>query len=409
MTHRRVLLAGILALTVGSVAAPPATAQTGRAHAPAGWVGTWEAAPAVGLTGLTDVGSGYSVRNVAHVSVGGGAVRLRLSNRFGTEPFTLGHVTVAAQAAGGDTPDAVAGTMRQVTFRGSRSAAVPAGADLSSDPVPLAVRADTNLLVTLYLPAVSGPVTTHPLAEQTSFFAKDGDRASEVSGAAYTGRTGRWYYLTGIDVVNPPVRGSVVTFGDSITDGAGSTAGANHRWPDHLADRLRALPPHRRLGVLNAGISGNRLLRDGGGFGVNALARLDEDVLSRTGVRTVIVLEGINDIQQTPHETDPTKIEGAYREIVARAHARGIRVVGATILPFKGWQVYDETLEATRQSVNEFIRTSGLFDAVIDFDAITRDPADPLRLLPAYDSGDHLHPGDAGYKAMAAAVDLDRL
>jgi lysophospholipase L1-like esterase len=346
---------------------------------------------------------------VAHVSLGGAAVRIRLSNRFGTAPLTLRHVTVAVQAPGPNSPDAVRGTMRDVTFSRSRSATVPAGADLSSDPVPLPVRADTDLLVTLYLPTVSGPVTTHPLAEQTSFFAVDGDHAADVAGTAYTGRTSRWYYLTGMDVVAPPARGSVVTFGDSITDGAGSTAGADHRWPDFLADRLLAQPPHRRLGILNAGISGNRLLRDGGGFGVRALARLDEDVFSRTGVRSMIVLEGINDIQQTPHETDPARIEAAYREIAARAHARGVKVIGATILPFKGWQVYDETLEATRQAVNEFIRTSGVFDAVIDFDAVTRDPADPLRLRPAYDSGDHLHPGDAGYKAMADAVDLDRL
>jgi lysophospholipase L1-like esterase len=346
---------------------------------------------------------------VAHVGLGGAAVRIRVSNRFGTAPLRLGHVTVAVQASGANSPAAVRGTMRDVTFGRSRSATVPAGADLSSDPVPLPVRADTDLLVTLYLPTVSGPVTTHPLAEQTSFFAVDGDHAPDVAGTAYTGRTSRWYYLTGIDVVAPPARGSVVTFGDSITDGAGSTAGANHRWPDLLADRLLTQPPHRRLGVLNAGISGNRLLRDGAGFGVRALARLDEDVFSRTGVRSMIVLEGINDIQQTPHETDPARIEAAYREIAARAHARGVKVIGATILPFKGWQVYDETLEATRQAVNRFIRTSGVFDVVIDFDAVTRDPADPLRLRPAYDSGDHLHPSDAGYKAMANAVDLNRL
>ncbi|MCW2899214.1 MAG: hypothetical protein JWO67_1479 [Streptosporangiaceae bacterium] len=416
MTHGQVLLTGILALTFGSAAAPAAAAAATPARAtgapaapPPGWAGTWEAAPAVGLSGLSEVKSGHSVRNVAHVSLGGAAVRIRLSNRFGTAPLALGHVTVAVQASGANTPDAVRGTMRDVTFNRSRSATVPAGADVSSDPVPLIVRPDTDLLVTLYLPTVSGPVTTHPLAEQTSFFAVEGDRARDVAGTAYTGRTSRWYYLTGLDVVAPPARGSVVTLGDSITDGAASTAGANHRWPDFLADRLLAQPPARRLGVLNAGISGNRLLRDGGGFGVRALARLDEDVFSRTGVRSMVVLEGINDIQQTPHETDPAKIEAAYREVAARAHAHGIKVVGATILPFKGWQVYDQTLEATRLAVNEFIRTSGVFDTVVDFDAITRDPADPLRLRPAYDSGDHLHPSDAGYKAMANAVDLNRL
>ncbi|WP_460351005.1 SGNH/GDSL hydrolase family protein [Actinoallomurus acanthiterrae] len=405
----RVLAAAVL-LACG-MAVTPAAGAAARPASPSGgpsgygWVGSWEASPAQGVTDPAGTLSGSSLRNIVHLSTGGAAVRIRLSNRFGTEPLTLGHATVAVRA-GEDGAAAVPGTMREVTFHGARSASVLAGTDLVTDPAPLAVRPGTDLLVTVYLPAVAGSVTTHSLGQQISYYAPGGDHARDVSGDAYTGKAGQRYYLTGVDVLNPPARGSLAVLGDSITDGYGSTVGENHRWPDYLADRLRTLPPVRRLGVLNAGISGNRLLLDGGSFGVNALARFDEDVLSRTNVRTLIVLEGINDIQQTPHETDPKKIEAVYETIAARAHARGIKVIGATILPFKGWKVYDDTLEATREAVNAYIRTSHTFDGVVDFDAVTRDPAAPLAMLSAYDSGDHLHPNDAGYRAMADAVDL---
>jgi lysophospholipase L1-like esterase len=286
---------------------------------------------------------------------------------------------------------------------------VPAGADVLSDPAMLRVPDDTDLLVTTYVPTPSGPVTYHPAAAQTSFFTRNGDVTAEESGASYNEQTSVWHYVTGVDVQGSTAPGSVATLGDSITDGVGSTTGANRRWPDFLADRLLASP--RRLGVVNAGISANRLLLDvpGSGAGRNALARLDNDVLSLGTVQTLIVLEGINDIQQDPHQTDPTQIIAAHRQIIAQAHARGIRVIGATLTPFKGWRVYDQTLENTRLAVNDFIRTSGLYDGVADFDAAVRDPQDPLRMLPAYDSGDHLHPGDAGYQAMAAAVNLGQL
>src|SRR5437763_643458 len=237
---------------------------------------------------------------------------------------------------------------------------------------------------------VTPPVTYPPLAAQTSDFTRNGDFTAEESGTSFTVQTSVWHYVTGVDVEGP-AQVTIVALGDSITDGAYSTVGADHRWPDFLADRLQG-----RFGVLNAGISANRLLLDvpGSGAGQNALARFDRDVLSVGGVRTLIVLQGINDIQQTPHQTDAGAITSAYRQLVAQAHARGIRVLGGTLTPFKGWRVYDETLEATRQAVNAFIRTSRVFDAVADFDAAIRDPADPLRMPAAYDSGDHLHPGD---------------
>lgn len=242
---------------------------------------------------------------------------------------------------------------------------------------------------------------------QTSFLAPDGDHMADQDGGAYTATTGSWYYLTGVDVLGAPAAGSVVALGDSITDGSGSTASANHRWPDRLAARLRPLPPRERLGVLNPGIAGNRVLLDG--TGPSALSRLDADVLSGSGVRTLIVVEGINDIKGSPNQTDPAALVAAYCEIVARAHARGIRVGGGTITPYGGNGGWTAAREAVRQSVNGLTRYGGIFDAVADFDAAVRDPVAPDRILPAFDSGDHLHFEDAGLRAMADAIDLHSL
>ena len=271
---------------------------------------------------------------------------------------------------------------------------MPAGAEALSDAVDLRVPADGDLLVTTYVPTKSGPVTYHPAALQTSFFTRAGDFAAEESGAPYNERTTSWHYVSGVDVQGGArrLRGHARRF-DHRRRRLGRR-GANRRWPDYLADRL-----HGRLGVLNAGISGNRLLLDvpGSGAGHNALARFDRDVLSVGGVRTLIVLEGINDIQQDPHQTDPAAITSAYRQLVAQAHARGIRVLGGTLTPFKGWRVYDETLEATRTAVNTFIRTGGVFDGGGRLRRRRPRPGRPAaRCGPAYDSGDHLHPGDAG-------------
>ncbi len=401
---RRLLVFGATVLTAALVTSSTATSPPPPRRAPGGWVGTWAASPGAGVAGTDNGYPNFSIRNVVHTSVGGSKARVRLSNTFGKTPLTLGHVTIAV-AQSGTSPAAKPGTMRTVTFGGQRSTVVPAAAEVLSDPVNLAVPRDSDLLVTTYTPTPSGPVTYHSLATQTSFFTRDGDFADQESGAAFTEQTGVWHYVSGVDVQST-APGSVAILGDSITDGAGSTVNANNRWPDLLSDRLRG-----RLGVLNAGISGNRLLLDvpGSAFGRNALARLADDVLSQGDVRTLIVLEGVNDIQQTPHQTDPAMIISAYQQVIAQAKARGIRVIGATILPFKGWRAWDETLEATRVAVNDFIRDGHEFDAVIDFDRVMRDPADPQRLIAAYDSGDHLHPGDAGYRAMAAAVDLSLL
>ncbi|MFF5138705.1 SGNH/GDSL hydrolase family protein [Streptomyces sp. NPDC013157] len=371
---------------------------SGRAGAdpePSLWAGSWEAAP----SGTEPAVPGAAYRNVVHLSVGGSEVRVRVSNRLGSAPLRLGAVTVALRQGGG--PAAVPGSMRAATFAGAGTAVVPVGQDLVSDPVPLAVPAAADLLVSVETPGDSGPATYHRVALRTSYLAEDGaGRADDEDGGAYTRTTGHWYYVTGVDV-QAVTRGTVVALGDSLTDGNGTSMDANHRWPDRLAERLRSF----RVGVLNAGISGNRLLLDGTG-GPAALSRLDADGLDRSGVRTLVVLEGINDIKGTPETTDPAELVQAYRTIVARAHERGIRVVGATLTPYEGYSAYTAAREAVRQRVNALIRTGHVFDAYVDFDAVVRDPQQPGRILPAYDPGDHLHFNDTGTRALADAVPL---
>lgn len=373
---------------------------------PAGdWVGTWQTAMANTAAGTDQGLPNHSIRNLVHTSVGGSAARVRLSNVYGKVPVLMGRVTVAV-AGGPETPDAVAGTMREVTFGGAPSITVPAGAEVLSDPVALTVPTDGDLLVTVFTPSPSGPVTGHPRAYQTSFLATDGDHAADETGTAFTGRTTAWHYVTAVEVRAPSARGAVVTFGDSITDGDKSTTSANLRWPDALSDRLVAEPGPTRLSVLNSGISANRVLDSSTGIGgPNAFARLARDMLTPTGAHTVILLEGINDIGNLEHP-DPAVLSAALAQLAAQAHAQGLRVIGATITPFEGWRSYNAERESVRQAVNEFIRTSGVFDGVIDFDAAVRDPADPQRLRPEYDSGDHLHPSDTGYRAMADTIDL---
>ncbi|MEV6479761.1 SGNH/GDSL hydrolase family protein [Streptomyces sp. NPDC051576] len=391
----------LLVLVLGAGAGQGTATADDPAPAPLDtWTGTWEAAP----SGTAPAQPGASLRNVVHLSVGGSAVRVRLTNRLGTAPLDLDTVTVALRQTG---PDALPGSMRTATFKGAGTVTVPAGEDLVTDPIQLAVPASADLLVTVHTPADSGPATYHRAAGQTNYRAPSGNWAADSDGSAYTTTTTSWYYVTGVDVLDAPAAGSVVAFGDSLTDGNGSTRDANHRWPDRLADRLAALPSSRRLGVLNAGVSGNRLLRED--VGPSALTRFDADALSRSGVRVVIVLEGINDIKGTPNATDPEAFEDAYRTLVTRAHALGIRVIGATLTPYGGNGAYTAAREAVRQEVNAFIRAGGPFDAVVDFDTAVRDPEEPQRIRPAYDSGDHLHFNDAGMRALADTVDLAEL
>lgn len=402
---------GAVLLALGGVG--PALAATSRypsvpRSAPSlhgRWTGTWESAMATAVdNGCADC----TIRDVVHTTIGGIAVRVHVSNVFGTAPLPVKHTTVALPAVA-DSAQVAPGTLRQVTFHRSAAVTIPPGAEAISDPIPLTVPPGHDLLVTTYTPGYATPMSYHPLALQHSYFARGADAADAVNADAFPNTTVVWHFISGIDVSGTPARGAVVALGDSITDGYQSSYDVDHRWPDVLAGRLRRVPPDRRLSVLNAGISGNRILLDGGSFGPSAVKRLDRDVFAQSGVRTVIVLEGINDIQQTPHQLDPSKITAGLAEIVARSHARGLRVIGGTLTPFEGCSCYTPQEEETRQAVNTWIRTGGAFDGLADFDAVVRDPADPHRMLPAYDSGDHLHPGDAGYAAMGNAIDLSIL
>jgi lysophospholipase L1-like esterase len=311
--------------------------------------------------------------------------------------------------------------MRRLTFGGRTTVVVPAGRQVVSDPVALSVPADADVLVTTYSPGPSGPVTIHPRARQTSYAAV-GQHTEDAGGAAYTERTDVWRYVTALDVRGAEADGTVVVLGDSLTDGSSSAMDGNRRWPDVLARRLRAAAERGadvpRLGVVNQGISGNRVLADGyvrplahtvlpqnpGG-----LRRFSRDVLGVPGVRVVVVDLGVNDILREPGLADPDRILAGLRTTVRRAHARGIEVVGATLMPFKGHPGYTGAREEVRQRINAEIRAGRVFDAVADFDAALRDPYDPRRLHFDYDSGDHLHPSDRGYARMAEAVDLDDL
>lgn len=373
---------------------------------PTEWVGSWHAAMTTAAPdgpsaeGFTDT----TLRQVAHLSVGGDSVRIRISNAYGTDPLTVAAATVAPrsdEAAG--TPMVDPDALTEVTFGGQDSVTIPAGADWVSDPVDVSVADNSDLVVSMYLPGPTGPATTHRAGYATSF-AAPGDATADP-GTAFDELDTSRYFLTGVDVTTR-ARGSVVFFGDSITDGVVSTVDANLRYPDQVADRLLERPGPHRCGVLNSGISGNRLLTDAGASGDSALARFDRDVLSRPGVRTVVLLEGINDIGNSRGAVEPEQLIAVYRQFIDRAHSAGITVVGATLTPFEGAGYYTEEGEADRQAVNEWIRNSGEFDAVVDFDAVLRDPEHPSRILPDYDPGDHLHPNDAGFAAMAAAVDL---
>ncbi|MFD2795398.1 SGNH/GDSL hydrolase family protein [Promicromonospora vindobonensis] len=395
------------ALAVGPASPAPALSQQppGSADRPT-WVGTWSAAPNGG-TGTTGY-AGFTIRNLVHTSVGGDRVRVKLSNAFGTEPVLVEHTTVGIQRLPGSAAVA-AGTLRDVTFDGTTAVTIPAGAEIYSDPVALRLGAASDLFVTTFTPQPSGPVTYHAEGLATSYFATDGaDHAASVDGSALTETTTALHYVTEVDVEPGQSPGAVVTLGDSITDGVGSGRDLNRRYPDVLAARLRAEGGDLgRIGVLNAGISGNRVLLDGAG--VRATERVERDVLQRAGASSVIVLLGINDIQQDPHQLDPDKIIAGLRQIARDSRDAGLTVIGGTITPFKGWFSYSPEQEATRQAVNDWIRTSDELDAVADFDETIRDPQDPQRMLPRYDSGDHLHPGEAGLAAMAGAVDLTRL
>ncbi len=379
---------------------------TAGTEAQTGWVGTWAAAPSAVPYRDGAIASLTTLREIVHVSRGGTQARVTLSNELGTDPLIVTGAHLAIRTQGGSVAP---GSDHALSFGGQPSITIPAGAVAVSDPLQTRVAALSDLAITLLLPPQPlHVVTQHDLGLQTNFEGAGDQLTNNNIGAARP--IAQWRFLKSVEVNGGSHGAAIVTLGDSITDGYKSTPDANRRWPDVLAQRLQADKKFKALGVLNEGISGNRLLHDGAG--PNALARFDRDVLSQGGVRYLILLEGINDIGRTDQPNapdDPITAQAiivSYGQIIDRAHAHGVEVFGATLTPFLGAGYASPSGEAMRQTVNTWIRTSGRFDSVIDFDKVTGDPANPSVFSPVADSGDHLHPGDAGYKAMGDSIDL---
>lgn len=388
--------AGLVGVLVVALCAPASAASAARS-APHQVV-TWGASADRMGTAVDD----HSYRLVVRTSVGGANARVRLSNAFGDHPVTFDSVYAGLRKDGAQL---VPGSNRRITFGGGQSVTVAPGATVYSDPLSGALAARSNLVVSLHVADAEGPATGHGMAMQTSY-AAGGDHAGEEGAASWTERIGSWFYLDAVSVETGADTGAVVTLGDSITDGWQSSTDTNRRWPDYLSRRLQGATGTGIKGVANEGISGNKVLADGAGQ--SALTRLRRDVLSQPGIRTVFLFEGINDIKAHTGVT-VADLTAGYRQIIDRAHAAGVCVVGGTVLPFKGWSEFDPASEAVRQGVNDFIRNGGALDAVTDFDTLLRSPYDHERLLPVFDGGDHLHPNDKGMQAMADSVALTSL
>jgi lysophospholipase L1-like esterase len=409
MDGLRRLAAGLLAAGVLALAGPVAAQEEGPR-----WNASWASAQIVsdGDNALPAPAGPVTLRQIVRLSAGGPRVRIRISNRFGTTPLQISMVHVARPVAAGRSA-LQPGSGRGVSFAGRPGVSVPPGAEYVSDAVAMPVEVGTDLAVTLTVADLPARQTGHPGARATTFVARGEQGAAEDLQNADT--VTRWYLLSAVDV-EAPSPAVIALFGDSITDGYGVAADTNLRWSDRLAQRLRETADLRNAGVINLGIGGNRVLLDG--LGPNAAARFDRDILSQSGVTHVIILEGVNDLGVLTREGPATAgahaaivrdLTAAYAQMVARARDRGIVAIGATIMPFAGSGYYKpgpET-EADRQAINAWIRTPGNFDAVIDFDAITRDPARPAWLAAAFDSGDGLHPSMDGYRMMGDAVPLD--
>ncbi|WP_208816012.1 SGNH/GDSL hydrolase family protein [Micromonospora echinofusca] len=427
-------MAAVATLTIAGTpavvasAGPTAEAEAEAFIRPKGtWAGSWAAAVTRGnSTGLTNTGfNNQSVRMVVHTSLGGDRLRIRLSNIFGEQAVKVGKATVALPntATPDDVSDIDPASVRELTFNGASSANMARGGELLSDPVNLPIADQQDLVVTLYFPTATGPTTFHGQSQQTNFIGAT-DLTTAPDGAGFTIRPNCcWFYLSGVDVERRHNPGSVVVFSDSLGDGNGSTVNANRRWPDLLADRLiDARPDVRTPGVLNASLAGSRLNHEGpepgaGGFpgynqlGPNALARLNEDVFAQTGARTVITHIGINDIWMTGDSAEA--IIASLRQINQQVQQRGLTSLVSTLTPYEGHGnpgVWTPEKEETRQAVNAWLRNNAAeFDGLIDFDLALRDPERPSRLKPEFDSGDHIHPNDAGNQAMADAVPLRML
>jgi lysophospholipase L1-like esterase len=420
-----------VAFAVGTLAANPAAAAAGDPSGNNGnehWVGSWSTGLQTPSATTTVTFSNQTLRQIVRTSIGGDQVRVRLTNALGTAPLLIGATHIALRAPCAVTPNGpypappigscttvegsaiVPDSDRQLLFGGVPSIIIPAGGMVLSDAVNLDVPDLGDLAISIYLPGTVGPptdpsispITRHGSSFQTNYVSPAGDYTGVVSlPLPTTTLVTSWYFLSGVEVKAVKETMAIVTLGDSITDGTRSTVNTNNRWPNHLARRIMALQGNHQMGVLDVGISGNRIL-SGGATNPVAASRLERDVLTQPGVNYVIVLEGINDSSNTVFQAD--SIIAGLNQIVERAHERGLIIYGATLTP--AGQVGLTIREQNRQAVNEWIRTSGAFDAVIDFDEVTLDPSNPTFFLPAYDSGDHLHPNDVGYEAMGNAIDL---
>ncbi len=411
--------AGFAALAMAGfmLVVPNCYAASAAAHSP--WVATWGAGMVAVDPGSASDFTGQTLREIVHSSVGGQQARVWFSNRFGTVPLHIGaaHIALSASGSFGANADGTpnqsgiqAGTDHPLTFNNMDSVVIPPGAEVVSDPVALNVPALTDMDVSIYFPDHTMATTTHSGAQQISYAATGNQvAAADLGGKSWESKS--WYVVSGVDV-DAPGDSAVIAFGDSITDGAYATVNENHRWPDYLASRLAADPGTKKagvLGVVNVGIGGNRVLLDG--YGPNAVSRINSDAIARSGARYVIILESINDIGRFTSDHQPygdltQRLETGIAEIAAQAHQHGIKVIGATLTPYQGCGYYSDAGNQVRNAVNEWIRTSPIFDGVADFDKAVRDPQNPQQFAAQYDSGDHLHPKDAGYQAMAGAIDL---
>jgi lysophospholipase L1-like esterase len=385
------------------------------------WIATWATSPQSGTPNPREPFlniNNQTVRERVRVSIGGSQIRLRFSNECGSSPLLIGAATVAIPT---DASSIKEESIQSVTFEGHNSITIPPGAPVLSDPIRFPVKPGTEISISIFFPNHIATPTLHAFAFKHAVVSQQGDltHAEKIDATATSTAS---ICVDGVLVPTEPLNRLIVAFGDSITDGDGSTVDADNTWPSNLIRRAAKTAKGPTVAVVNEGIVGNRLLRTSEMFGVSALARFDRDALVLPDVTHIVLLEGINDIgfpgakMDGQYLADPAEtrsaqdITDAYRQLIARAHSRGVKIMGATITPCEGVNIpgyYSEAKEATRQAVNKWIRTSGAFDGVIDFDAVVRDPDHPGRLLPKFASKDHLHPNDAGYKAMADSIDLD--
>ena len=369
------------------------------------WVGSWTASmQAPAKDGNSHEGfKDQTIRLILRPHMEGDKMRIRLSNEFGSLPLSIKEVRVATSRDGANIEKE---TDQLITFGSKEAVTIPQGETQYSDAIDFPVSADRNVTVSLYVDDETGPTTWHQRSNQTVYMSEKGNHAGDEKGSAYTSKEEAWFWLDRLEVVpDHSVEGALVVMGSSIANGNYSTLNANRRWPDYLANRMNAKDVNVKMSVLNAGISANHLINSEEGKGQNAFARLERDVLSQEGIEGVILHEGINDIRHYP-DYDSKKIIDRMKKIIKATHEKGLPIYGGTLTPYKDSSMFTKKGEKTRKEVNEWIRTSGEFDAVIDFDKALRNPDDPEKYLSKYDSGDHLHPNDEGYKKMADTVDF---